>query len=323
LTSPVAAATTKTVYISDCGGILGPPLVRWLLEHSTASIVGTNSDHENMGHLLAASRFRFYVVADRDDSTLLRRVSDHPEVVVVLSAVERPADDSVHTRNRADLVRSCAEIGARLVYVTPEWGDGVEEIAPDASLSRVIRAEAERDTRELILSYPADKLSYVVLQVFDVLNDQLEVRPIRRTPPLMELVTGAIRNHVDRPIQLDAEDLVPRVLTHVEEVAECIGLAVLGDAAQLDGQAIDVAHPGNTGALADVARSVLERAERHRPGESLPALLPPDRAPSVIPPARRPDPARANALLGWRARRPLQDIVDTAVRRLVEDSPNR
>ena len=68
-----------TVYISDCGGVLGPPLVRWLLEHSGAAIVGTNSDHENMGPLLTASRFRFYVVADRDDSALLRRVSDHPD----------------------------------------------------------------------------------------------------------------------------------------------------------------------------------------------------------------------------------------------------
>lgn len=323
MTSPVAASTTKTVYISDCGGILGPPLVTWLLEHSTVSIVGTNSDHENMGHLLAASRFRFYVVADRDDSTLLRRVSDQPEVVVVLSAVERPADDSIHTRNRADLVRSCAEIGARLIYVTPEWGDAVEDIGPDASLSRVIRAEAERDTRELILSYPADKLSYVVLQVFDVLNDRLEVRPIRRSPPLLEVVTGAVRNHLDWPIQLDAEDLAPRTLTHAEEVAECIGLAILGDAAQLDGQAIDVAHPGNTAALAEVARSVLERAERHRPGQSLPTLVSPENPPSVISPPRRPDPTRANALLGWRARRPLLDIVDAAVRRLVEDSPGQ
>lgn len=323
MTSLVAAPTTKTVYISDCGGILGPPLVRWLLENSTASIVGTNSDHDNMGHLLAASRFRFYVVADRDDSTLLRRVSDHPEVVVVLSAVERPADDSVHTRNRADLVRSCAEIGARLVYVTPEWGDGVEDIAPGASLSRVIRAEAERDTRELILSYPPDKLSYVVLQVFDVLNEQLDVRPIRRTPQLMELVTGAIRNHLDSEVRLDTEDILPRTLTHVEEVAECIGLAVLGDASQLDGQAIDVAHPANAGTMAEVARAVLERAERYRPGDTLPNLLPPESPPSFIPPARRPDPTRANALLGWRARRPLRDIVDAAVRRLVEDATSR
>ncbi|MCA9850188.1 MAG: NAD(P)-dependent oxidoreductase, partial [Dehalococcoidia bacterium] len=138
-----------TVYISDCGGVLGPPLVRWLLEHSGAAIVGTNSDHENMGPLLTASRFRFYVVADRDDSALLRRVSDHPDVVVVLSAVERPGEDSIHTRNRADLVQSCAEIGARLVYVTPEWGDGVDDVPADAPLTRVIRAEAERETREL------------------------------------------------------------------------------------------------------------------------------------------------------------------------------
>lgn len=312
-----------TVYVSDCGGILGPPLVRWLLEHSTASIVGTNSDHENMGHLLAASRFRFYVVADRDDSTLLRRVSDHPDVVVVLSAVERPADDGVHTRNRADLVRSCAEIGARLIYVTPEWGDGVEDMSPDASLSHVIRAEAERDTRELILSYPADKLSYVVLQVFDVLNDRLEVRPIRHSPPLMEVVTGGIRSRSDRPIQLDVEDMVPRTFTHVDEVAEGIGLAVLGDGAQLDGQAIDLAQPGNSSALADVARAVLDRAQRHRPGEPLPTLLQPESSQLLVPTSRHPDPSRAQALLGWRAHRPLRDIVDAAVRQLVEDPPNR
>ena len=311
-----------TVYISDCGGIVGPPLVRWLLDHSTASIVGTNTDHENMGHLLAASRFRFYVVADRDDSTLLRRVSDHPDVVVVLSAVERPPDDSAHTRNRADLVRSCAEIGARLVYVTPEWGDGVEDLAADATLSQVIRAEAERDTRELILSYAPEELRYTVLQVFDVLNDRLEARPIRHSPPLLENVAHAVRDRAPREIQLDVEDLIPRTFTHVEEVAECIGLAVLGESAYLDRQAIDVGHPGNTAALADVARAAIERAARHRPSDALPILLPPAPTPDVIPPARRPDPTQAQVLLEWRAQRPLQDIVDTGVRRLVEDSPN-
>src|SRR5690606_4305605 len=144
-----------------------------------------------MGPLLAASRFRFYVVADRDDSNLLRRVSDHPDVVVVLSAVERPSDDSVHIRSRAELVESCAEIGARLIYVTPEWGDGVEDRPPDASLSRVIRAEAERDTRELILSYGTDRLSWVVLQVFDVLDSRLQARPVRNSPPLLETLTEA------------------------------------------------------------------------------------------------------------------------------------
>lgn len=270
--------------------------MRWLLEHSTASIVGTNSDHENMGQLLAASRFRFYVVADRDDSTLLRRVSDQPEVVVVLSAVERPAEDSVHIRNRADLVRSCAEIGARLVYVTPEWGDRVEDVPPDASLSHVIRAEAERDTRELILSYPSEKLSFVVLQVFDLLNDELEVRPVRRKPQLMEMVTGAIRSRFDHAIQLDPEDVQTRTFTHVDEVVEAIGLAVVGDAAQLDGQAIDVANPRNSGALANIARAVIDGVGELRPSGALPELLPPQSPPSPIPP-RRPDPSRANALL--------------------------
>jgi nucleoside-diphosphate-sugar epimerase len=323
LTSSAVAPGTMTVYVSDCGGILGPPLVQWLLEHSTASIVGTNSDHENMGPLLAASRFRFYVVADRDDSTLLRRVSDHPDVVVVLSAVERPADDGVHTRNRADLVRSCAEIGARLVYVTPEWGDGVGDVGPDASLTQVIRAEAERDTRELILSYPPDKLSYVVLQVFDLLNDRLEVRPIRQSPPLMEVVTGSIRSRTDGSIQLDVEDLVPRTFTHVDEVAEGIGLAVLGDGSQLDGQAIDLAHPGNSSALADMAQAVIDRAQRQRPGEPLPSLVQPESSQLIVPTSRHPDPARAYALLGWRAQRPLRDIVDAAVRQLVEDPTNR
>lgn len=315
-----------TVYISDCGGVLGPPLVRWLLEHSTAAIVGTNSDHENMGPLLAASRFRFYVVADRDDSALLRRVSDHPDVVVVLSAVERPGDDSVHTRNRADLVQSCAEIGARLVYVTPEWGDGVEDIPADASLSRVIRAEAERETRELILSYPADRLRYVVLQVFDVLNERLEARPIRQSPPLMERVVRAVREHSAGEIQLDPEDLVPRTFAYADEVAECIGLAVLADAEEVDGQVIDVSEPANVASLADVARAALERVARHRPGEERPTLVPPssgdDGVTSTFRPERRPEPSRARALLDWRARRPLRDIIDAGVRRLIEEPGN-
>ena len=311
------------VYISDCGGVLGPPLVRWLLEHSGAAIVGTNSDHENMGPLLTASRFRFYVVADRDDSALLRRVSDHPDVVVVLSAVERPGEDSIHTRNRADLVQSCAEIGARLVYVTPEWGDGVDDVPADAPLTRVIRAEAERETRELILSYPADRLRYVVLQVFDVLNDRLEARPIRHSPPLMERVVHAVRGRDAGEIQLDPEDTIPRTIAYADEVAECIGLAVLADADRLDGQVIDVSHPGNTASLAEVAQMALDRVGRQRPGESAPTLLsPPAPADSSLS-IRLPDASRAQALLDWRARRSLRDIVDAGVRRLVEDEPTR
>lgn len=312
-----------TVYISDCGGVLGPHLVRWLLDHSMAAIVGTNTDHENMGGLLTASRFRFYVVADRDDSNLLRRVSDHPDVVVVLSAVERAGDDSVHIRNRADLVQSCAEIGARLVYVTPEWGDGVDNLPPDASLSRVIRAEAERETRELIQSYPADQLSYTVLQVYDVLNDRLEARPIRRSPPLMESLTQAVIDQVPRAIPLDAEDLIPRYFTYAEEVAECIGLAVLADADDLDGQVIDVSNAANSASLADVARSTLERVGRHRPAEALPVLIEPETAPDPGMRVRTPDTTRAQVLLDWRARRSLRDIVDAGVRRLVEDGPVR
>lgn len=312
-----------TVYISDCGGVLGPPLVRWLLEHSGAAIVGTNTDHKNMGPLLTASRFRFYVVADRDDSALLRRVSDHPDVVVVLSAVERPGDDSVHTRNRADLVQSCAEIGARLVYVTPEWGDGVEDIPADATLSRVIRAEAERETRELILSYPADRLRYVVLQVFDVLNDRLEARPIRHSPPLMERVVNLVRDHEGRGVQLDVEDTIPRTFAYADEVAECIGLAVLADPDRLDGQVIDVSHPGNAASLAEVAQMALDRVARQRPGEAIPVLLAPTAPVDTALSIRLPDSSRAQALLEWRARRSLRDIIDAGVRRLVEDQPAR
>ncbi|MCK9494994.1 MAG: NAD(P)-dependent oxidoreductase [Dehalococcoidia bacterium] len=308
-----------TVYISDCGGVLGPPLVRWLLEHSEAAIVGTNTDHENMGPLLAASRFRFYVVADRDDSTLLRRVSDHPDVVVVLSAVERPSDDSVHIRSRAELVESCAEIGARLIYVTPEWGDGIEDIPPDSSLSRVIRAEAERDTRELILSYGTDRLSWVVLQVFDVLDSRLQARPVRHSPPLLETLTHALRERSSWEVALDAEDLVPRVFTYVDEVAECIGRAVLADGNTLNGQVVDVGHPANVASLAEVGQLALGRAAQHRPGEEVPTLAPPaDRPP--LPAAPEVNISRAQMLLDWHARRTLRDIVDSGVRRLIEET---
>lgn len=304
-----------TVYISDCGGILGPPLVRWLLEHSTAAIVGTNSDHENMGPLLGAERFRFYVVTGPDDSNLLRRVSDHPDVVVVLSAVERPADEAAHIRHRAELVQSCVEIGARLIYVTPEWGDG-EELPPDAPLSQVIRAEAERETRSLILSYPPEVLPYVVLQVFDVINDRLEARPLRRTPSLLQSVTAGVRDRAATDILLDDEDVVPRFFTHVEEVAECIGRAVIVEASAVDGRVIDVSHPDNRAAEADVASMVLDRVRQERPGEPLPRLAPPGVAPAIEPAA--PDPVPAQTILEWRARLTLRDIVDRGVRRLVE-----
>lgn len=311
-----------TVYISDCGGVIGPPLVRWLLEHSTAAIVGTNTDHENMGHLLAASRFRFYVVADRDDSKLLRRVTEHPDVVVVLSAVERPGDDSVHIRNRAELVQTCAEIGARLVYVTSDWGDGVEDIPADAPLSVVIRAEAERETRQLIQSYGTADLSYVVLQVFDVLDNQLEARPVRHSPPLLETVKRAIRERNAPEIPLDPEDLVPRTFTSVDEVAEGVGLAILADGEMLSGRVLDIAHPDNSASLVDVAGMALDRVAQHRPGDPLPVLQPPPDRGSP-PPARRPDSALAQSLLDWRPRRSLRDIVDAAVRRIIEETRGR
>lgn len=345
------------VFIMDCGGVLGPPLIRWLLQHMDAAIVGSGSNHERLAALLEEPRFSFYTLDGQQEPALVSSLVEHADIVVDLSPVERPLNERLtatelqeELRVRTELVRLCSELGRRLVHVSSaevygnRWptrvGSGPltdadrqvrEDEAPLVSGpvgDEELAASHERMTQHLIYTYgETESLDYTILRLFDVLGDRLEMLP--RADPTWPVaqVRDAIVAREARTVRLQPEDLYVRTLVYVEDAAEAVGLAIRNDQSRASGEVLNVGEPANRVSRDDLARLVLERyREQFWDGRSPLPLI----ADSDVAVADRnlhlrlPSIEKAVRLLGWRPRWSLLAAVDAALETLLAtmSSPN-
>jgi len=302
------------VLITGCSGIIGPALIRWLLTNSDAMVVGTNEHHERLKGLLNVPRFTFYVATSGEYAELVRALLHPSDVVVSLSStesisasdMERWVDQSAHD----ELVRSCAAVGARLIYVTPAETIDAGPVPSEATVESDIITELHRRLlRPPEMDEPVDS---VVVRTFGVISERLETIPRPPENTLTALMEALVDNTaVDIPIA--AEDLSVHAFVAVEDVAECLGRLVLDDGSRTSGEVVDLANPSNAGSIADIAQVTLARfSARHWNGaDPLPRIV--DQRQSRTAQYELPNTTRANRLTGWRPHRTLTDAIDAAV----------
>lgn len=337
----------------DCGGVLGPPLIRWLLDHTDAAIVGGGRSHEALASLLGEPRFSFYTLDGYQESGLVSTLIENADTVVDLGPLEQPVSEHPSTaeleeelRVRTEIVRVCAERGRRLVHVSSaevygrRWplpvGPGPitdadrqvrEDEAPlvsgpvgDEDLS----AAHERMTQHLIYTYgETEALDFVILRVFDVLGEHLETLPERERRHPVSAIRDALLTGEARTVRLEPEDLYVRTLVYAVDAAEAIGMVVDDEQGHTAGEVLNIGDPANRVSPGDLARLVLARyRERHWDGRSaLPRIA--EVEVSVADPQaqlRLPSLEKVVRLVDWRPRWSLPDAIDAALAGLFEAS---
>ncbi len=330
----------------DCGGVLGPPLIRWLLAHSDTAIVGGGSNHERLADLLGEPRFSFYTLDGHQDSDLVASLIENADTVVDLSPLEQPirehpsvAELEDQLRVRTEIVRLCADRGRRLVHVSSAevYGHGwplAVRAGPTTDADRQVRedeaplvsgpvgdehlaAAHERMTQHLIYTYgQREALDFVILRVFDVLGELLECLPDRERPTPLAQVLGALSTGEGGTVRLEPADLYVRTVVYARDAAEAVGLVVEDQDGRTSGEVLNIGDPANRVSPADLARRTLGRyRDRYWDGESpLPRLAETDVV--VADPEaqlRLPSVEKAVRLVGWRPRWALSDAIDAAL----------
>ncbi len=308
------------VLVTDCGGLIGPSLIRWLLANSDAVVVGTNERHERLSDLLEAPRFTFYVAASGEYDALARDLLDHTDVVVSLAAVEYAnALSPAATEARADLIRSCAALKARLIYVTTaEAATGVSDgLSQPASGLATPRLSGE--TERLIVAHGTiDQLDYVIVRTFGIITDHLDIIPASQGGGVLTRLRRALLGRNPAEIPIEAADRIPRAFVALDDAAEWLGRLVLDQGERTTREVLDLACPANSASPADVAQIALARfSARHWNGrDPLPRLARQDVSGDPVPSTPAPDTAKAVRLVGWRPHRPLNDVIDVAIEEL-------
>src|SRR5690606_21208300 len=118
----------------------------------------------------------------------------------------------------------------------------------------------ERMTQHLIYTYgQTESLDFVILRVFDVLGDRLEMLPAAERPGLLEQVRAARLARDGRPIRVEPDDLFARTIVYAEDAAEAIGLVVREDGTRPSGEVMNVGDPSNRVSPEALAHLVLQR----------------------------------------------------------------
>lgn len=332
------------IYIVGCGGAVGPPLIRWILDHSDAVIAGSDDRHERLADLLGVPRFNFYVMNVASDPATAQEFVRRADLVIDLRSLERPPqlsqmaelDEALRTNW---LPAVSAASGTRLVYVSNDrvydravvLSDGPRSSPSRRSTAALVEDEApllssqQTDARalltrtfdalgqQLIHAYGrVQGLDYTIVRVVDALGESLEWvgMPDAGLPSRMH---RALRAGIDAEVRAAPEDREVRAFVPVQDVADGIGLVVMDTTGRSSGLAFNIAAPQNISSAVGLAE--LERQqfrERLWDGASpLPRVvdgqLPAER------PLRIPSIDRARRLLGWEPRLSLADAVELAL----------
>jgi len=329
------------MYILECGGLLGLPLIQWLRQHSDAVLLGSDQNHERVDALLKVHGFSYYAMDPAREPEQLKQLINDVDVVIDLSSIERRevASDRVdfpaELQVLENLVRNCMEAEARLVHVSSSlvYGKSMEETPvpvlagmrgavreeeampsdePDASNGGYVHRE--RVLQDLIHAYGATgELDHVLARVFNMIGPELRTLPVQRTPTLLDhLRDGLVTGDTEVLPVLSADQTVQSFVT-VDDVAECLGRIALEPAGSLAGTIINVGNPANRTSMLEIASQVLSQYQELHGITSarLPRL--PDLDGTAQTELRAPSIERVTRLIGWEPRHSMSDLIRVAM----------
>src|SRR5690606_24563475 len=130
------------IIILECGGVIGPSLIHWLLRNTDATLAGSDDRHERLDDLLGLPRFSYYAMAPRREPELLDRFIAGADAVIDLGAIDRRAtaeEDVEYLERRLDIgaavAWATAAAGGRLVRVSAADAHEEDEPAGGTGLS--------------------------------------------------------------------------------------------------------------------------------------------------------------------------------------------
>lgn len=337
------------IFIIDCGGVLGVPLIRWLLAHSDASMVGSDRYHERLAELLHVPRLSYYAFAEHRELGLQRELIENSDVVVDLSSIEQ-RDGQLETvgelqeklARHTSLVRECRAANVPLIHVSS--ADVYAPTAPSVRSRRGPEHEAEplREDEALLIADPVDRvgsarqnsermiqqlihaygtsddLDYMVLRIFDTLGTELDVLPIRSAQPLLKQIRDVLLRGEGGAVTVHRDDHHIRTFVYADDVAECIGRIALDPVVRASRQVVNVGNPSNQDSTLGVARRFVDRYEERFGADSYRRPTFHDFGTGGIDRLRPPSIERARELIGWVPRWSLDDTIDQILDRLVE-----
>jgi nucleoside-diphosphate-sugar epimerase len=336
------------IFIIDCGGVLGVPLIRWLLEHSDASMVGSDRYHERLAELLRLPRLTYYAFGEQEEPELLRELIANSDVVVDLSSIEQRnghletvGELQEKLRRQTSRARECRDANVPLIHVSsadvygpiepngrtmngrgqedqPLHEDEALMVADPVDRIESARQNSERMIQQLIYAYgTSGDLDYAVLRIFDTLSSELDMLPIRSTQPLLTQVRNVMLRGEGGALTVNRDDRRIRTFVYVEDVAACIGQMALDPVARSSRQVVNVGNPANQDSAYGVAQRLLDRYEQRAGADAYVRPTFHQFGASGNDRLRRPSIDRARELLGWEPRWSLDAMIDAILDRLI------
>jgi len=329
------------MYILECGGLLGLPLIQWLRQHSDAVLLGSDQHHERVDALLKVHGFSYYAMDPAREPEQLKQLISDVDVVIDLSSIERRevASDRVDFPGELqvleNLVRNCIEAQARLVHVSSSqvYGKSMdvtpvpvlagtrgavrEEEAmpsdePDASNGGHVHRE--RVLQDLIHAHgTTGELDHVLARVFSMIGSELRSLPIQRTPTLLDRLRDSLITGDTEVLPVLPADQAVQSFVTVDDVAECLGRIALAPIGSLAGTIINVGNPAIRTSMLKIASEVLSQYQEER--GLTPAQLPrlPVLDAAVQSELRAPSIERVTRLIGWEPHDSMSDLIRVAM----------
>ena len=335
--------TSVTVAIVGCGGFIGSHLLDAILERTRWRVFGVDLDFYRVQHRLNHERCEF-LCADLADPAVVERLAKFP-LVVNLAAICTPsrymAESCEVIRSNYDhpaaLATACARSGAWLVHFStseiygrtaPDSGELVEDSTPvllgPVTASRWSYATAKLLAERFIAGLPG--LKWTVVRPFNFVGPYMDFMPgvdgegIPRV--LANFSTALLRGE---PLKLVNGGKAKRCFTSVHDAVDFLFalFAVGADPKRCGGvlsQAFNVGNPANELSIAELAgkmRSIFAKVR----GVDVSTLPEPQvvsgeeyygvgyddsmrRLPSVV---------KADSLLGFKARIPLEVALEESL----------
>lgn len=271
------------ICLLGAGGFIGSHLAEWLLDHSEATIVGTDINDEKVAALHGDPRFTYIHSDIRTDRETTRRLVREAHVVVELVAVASPkkyVEDPLGVfeldfMENLRVVEMCAEEGTKLVQLSTcevygrTWLSHVPPGAMDTEERAACDITMREDSTPLILGptgvprwiYAASKsmldrvihaygeqrgLDYTIVRPFNFVGPRFDFLPSQRhddSPRAFAHFVDALLHGT--PMKLVDGGRALRCYTYIDDAVEALGRIILDERGVTSRQVFNIGNPDN------------------------------------------------------------------------------